>query len=76
MIRSLDFTVEAGNTYRYRVRVVAPNLEAGRLGNPKQPDGPTVSVVDGRIVRKAVRGRNPKELSGPWSGPTAEVAVQ
>ena len=48
MVRSLDFTVEPGFHYRYRVRIV-------------------IDGSDGVGQRR--------ELIGPWSEPTAEVAV-
>jgi hypothetical protein len=48
-VRYLDFTVEPGATYRYRVRVVVRNPDADNDGK--------------------------KDLLGPWSEPTGEVAV-
>jgi RNA polymerase sigma factor (sigma-70 family) len=74
MVRSLDFTVEPGKTYRYRVRVVVKNTEAGQGKEPKELFG-----VDpgggGRDVRRAGQGKEPKELFGPWSVATAEAVV-
>jgi hypothetical protein len=40
MVRSLDFTVEPGKTYRYRVGVVVQNPEAGQRKEPKELFGP------------------------------------
>ena len=77
-IRSLDFTVESGKTYRYRARVVVVNPEVDVVSPRVDILYPGVNGMSPRVKKERKDG-NPKKvikkLLGPWSGPTREVAV-
>ena len=75
MIRCLDFTVEAGATYRYRTRIV---VRKPSIPDPRPAD-PVVKIGDRRVIVRPpgtpeLRRRGGKtEHDGPWSEPSAEV---
>lgn len=68
MVRSLDFTVEPGRTYRYRARVV--------LFNPDfRPPAMRGVVLDNPDDDPRHRLHTHRFLLGPWSEPTGPVTI-